>query len=59
MESITYKFEIKKPTREQCKEAINAADALVKNLEHSDLLLLAKTAKENPGLIVAAREYMK
>lgn len=59
MESVTYKFEIKKPTKAQCAEAIKAADTLVKCLTHEDLLLLANAAKTKPHLIETARPFLK
>lgn len=59
MESATYNFTITKPTKEQCKEAMQAASDLVKSLKHEDLLLLANAAKTKPHLIETARPFLK
>ena len=54
----TYNFKITAADDKQCLEKMQAANDLVKNLKHADLLLLAKAVKTKPGLIDQARPFL-
>lgn len=54
----SYTFKVTAADEKQCIEKMQAATDLVKNLKHTDLLLLAKAVKTNPGLIDQARPFL-
>lgn len=58
MNEKTYNFKVKGTDEKERQEKLKAADAIIKNLKHADLLLLANAIKTNPELIDQARPFL-
>lgn len=54
----TFNFNITNTDETKCREAMQAANDIVKALPHEDLLYLAIVAKKEPHFVSKAKPYM-